>query len=351
MAAPPNTTATMTPLDPLALLPKVPALDNTFGAVLLGTFLALILYGLTLHQSYRYFGMYPGDSRILKGLVIVVLILETVTSIMSMHACYFYLVTSYFNPRELLRGTWSIRAMPLVSGLVMTASQSFFAWRVYIMGPRYRILVGAAAFLCILELGFSSAATAEAFIARSFQSFKHVTWLVSTQSTMAVTADILLTIVLIYVLRRSRTGIKRTDSMLEVMIMYSINTGLLTGIFNFLSLFFSFIRPGDMIYIGIGIPGTKMYANTLMAALNSRRSLAAKCSGPFLETSPFGFSISPEAPEDSAMMVYPPRVHVKHSIDPAATTDSMTGISSKSQLTGDLSMEALHADIERHAGN
>ncbi|TBU51389.1 hypothetical protein BD310DRAFT_769544, partial [Dichomitus squalens] len=52
-----------------ALLLKVPALDNTYGAVLIGTFVALVLYGLQLHQSYRYFRMYHGDSAILKTLV------------------------------------------------------------------------------------------------------------------------------------------------------------------------------------------------------------------------------------------------------------------------------------------
>ncbi|KAI0694306.1 hypothetical protein C8T65DRAFT_57029 [Cerioporus squamosus] len=311
MAAPPSSTDTATPpLNPLTLPPLVPALDNTFGAVLIGTFIALILYGLTLHQSYRYFRMYPGDPKILKSLVVVVLVLETLTSIMTMHSCYYYLVTNYFDPRALLRGTWSINAMPLVAGFVMTASQSFFARRVYIMGVRYRIVVGVAVILCVLELGFFGAATAEAFIIPSFQGFKHVTWLVSTGSTMAVTADILLTIALIHILRRSRTGVKRTDSMLDVMIMYSINTGFLTGVFNLLSLLFAFTRPGDLIYIGFGIPGTKMYANTLMAALNSRKSLAAKCSGPFIETSPFGFSIDPSTPEDSGIMMTPPRVRV-----------------------------------------
>ncbi|KAJ8480917.1 hypothetical protein ONZ51_g6352 [Trametes cubensis] len=34
---------------------KLPALDNTFGALLLGSFLGFILYGLTVHQVYRYF--------------------------------------------------------------------------------------------------------------------------------------------------------------------------------------------------------------------------------------------------------------------------------------------------------
>ncbi|KAI0788096.1 hypothetical protein C8Q74DRAFT_1195914 [Fomes fomentarius] len=51
------------------LLTQVPSLDNTFGAVLLGTCAGLVLFGLTVHQSYRYFRMYPQDSSVLKIMV------------------------------------------------------------------------------------------------------------------------------------------------------------------------------------------------------------------------------------------------------------------------------------------
>ncbi|KAI1785103.1 hypothetical protein LXA43DRAFT_1066197 [Ganoderma leucocontextum] len=103
-----SSNGTQVPTDPLALLPKVPPLDNTFGAVLLGTFIGLIFYGITLHQSYRYFRMYPSDLPSLKRLVFFVVILETITSAMSMHVCYYYLVANYFNPPALLHGMWSI---------------------------------------------------------------------------------------------------------------------------------------------------------------------------------------------------------------------------------------------------
>ncbi|KAI0364401.1 hypothetical protein BV20DRAFT_862640 [Pilatotrama ljubarskyi] len=291
MSTPSNTTST--PLDPFALLPKLPALDNTFGAVLLGTFLGLILYGLNLHQSYRYFRLYPADSRILKGLVVAVMFLETVTSIFSMHVCYDYLVTNYFKPEALLHGIWSINLFPVASGIVMLTSQSFFARRVWLVGPHFRPVVIVASVLCIGELGFFIAATSEAFIIPTFQGFRKFTWLVSTGSTMAVTADVLLTIALIVVLQRSRTGLKRTDSMIDVMITYSVNTG---GLFNLLSLLFAFIRPGDLIYIGFGIPGVKLYATTLLAALNSRQSLASRGFGISCDTSPFGFAESAAPP-------------------------------------------------------
>ncbi|KAI0364307.1 hypothetical protein BV20DRAFT_1029923 [Pilatotrama ljubarskyi] len=69
-------------------LPPVPALDNTFGAVLLGTCFGLILYGLTAHQAYRYFRLYPTDVPVLKALVTVLVSLETLHTALCIHMWY-----------------------------------------------------------------------------------------------------------------------------------------------------------------------------------------------------------------------------------------------------------------------
>ncbi|KAI0353797.1 hypothetical protein OH77DRAFT_1437933 [Trametes cingulata] len=130
MATPVNT-STATPAIPVdvnssSLLPPVPALDNTFGAVLLGTCFGLILYGLTAHQAYRYFRLYPNDASVLKGLGVHehapglssasgARFLETLHTALCIHMCYYYLTTNYFNPLALLSGVWSLRLVPVVT--------------------------------------------------------------------------------------------------------------------------------------------------------------------------------------------------------------------------------------------
>ncbi|KAM5544673.1 hypothetical protein V8D89_001571 [Ganoderma adspersum] len=325
-----NGTSTAVPTNPLDLLPKIPPLDNTFGAVLIGTFVGLMLYGITLHQSYRYFRMYPADLPILKFLVSFVLVLETVSSALSMHICYRYLVMNYFHPQALIGGEWSLNLFPVISGVTMVTTQSFFIRRVWILGRQYRYFLAVAVALCFVEMGFFIAATIKAFTIPTFKEYEHATWLVSTGSTMAVSSDVMITAMLIFALRRSRTGIKRTDSMLDVMIMYSINTGLLTGIANLGSLLFAFLQPGTLIWAGVGIPGVKMYANTLMAALNSRRSLAAKGSGSNM--SPFGVSRVPDSLDKDKSMPrfsHPKTHHIEEwqvKSESTAQTDSVIEI-------------------------
>ncbi|KAI9056799.1 hypothetical protein FKP32DRAFT_1413252 [Trametes sanguinea] len=293
MLTPPNATSSAVAPNPLSM-PKVPALDNTFGALLLGTYGGLILFGVTTHQAYRYFHMYPHDGRMLKGLVAdygdchsrpdrALLLLQPGIQLLQPTG----------PPLQCLHGS---KLFAVMSGVTMILSQSFFVRRIWLVAPRYKpvvvVAVSAAASLCtarltqryanvsligdlvhcgdrlvlhltscclyrgttnMLHVGFLLAGSVKGFIIPTYAEYGNWQWLVSSGSTMAFTADTLLTVILIAVLRRSRTGIKRTDSMIDVMILYAVNTGLVTGIFNVLTMVFSFAQKKNLIWIGIGI--------------------------------------------------------------------------------------------------
>ncbi|KAI0768330.1 hypothetical protein BD413DRAFT_565551 [Trametes elegans] len=96
----------------------------------------------------------------------------------------------------------------------------------------------------------------------------------------------MLTSMLIYVLRRSRTGIKRTDTMLDVLIKYTVSTGVLTGIIDLLTTILAFVEPNNYLYDAFGLPGAHLYTITLLTALNSRQSIAARAQTS--DISPFG---------------------------------------------------------------
>ncbi|KAM5541605.1 hypothetical protein V8D89_004795 [Ganoderma adspersum] len=263
---------------PSTALPRIPPLDNTFGALLIGTFIGLIQYGWTAHQTYRYFRMYKEDTWILKSLVAGVLILETFHSILCMHISYFYLTTNYFNPKALQSGVWSIILLGVSTGAVIFLSQLFFLRRVYMIGRKWRPLVAFCALLLLAELGFATAVTVDTFLHPTLHNSSQA-WMNSSGVGIAALADTLLTAALIWSLHQSRTGIKSTDSLIDVLIMYSINTGLATGIANILSFGFAISMPHNLIYAGIDIVATKLYANSLMTVLNSRRALAQSTSG------------------------------------------------------------------------
>ncbi|KAI0656989.1 hypothetical protein C8Q70DRAFT_1007539 [Cubamyces menziesii] len=127
--------------------------------------------------------------------------------------------------------------------------------------------------LLLGQLGFSTACTVEAFIQPDIYHVENKQWLSICAVALVIAADSLLTFCLTYILYRSRTGIKSTDSILKLLIIYTINNGLLTGTLSTIALFTAVFYPHALITDGINICIVKAYANTLLSVLNSRHLL------------------------------------------------------------------------------
>ncbi|KAI0655877.1 hypothetical protein C8Q70DRAFT_1016105 [Cubamyces menziesii] len=127
-------------------------------------------------------------------------------------------------------------------------------------------MVVFAGLLLFGELAVYSVATIRLLETSRTSGTAGILWMVATGALLGVTADSLLTIGLIMALHRSRTGFKRTDSRIDILIMYSVNTGLLTGLFNLLIVVFAFTEQNTLMYVTAAFVGLKMYATTLLAA-------------------------------------------------------------------------------------
>ncbi|KAJ3018782.1 hypothetical protein NUW54_g252 [Trametes sanguinea] len=82
-------------------------------------------------------------------------------------------------------------------------------------------------------------------------------WMTSAAFAAAVAIDILLAATLVVTLHKSRTGFKRTDSLIDLLIVYTINTGLVTGVFGVLSLIFALVWPDSLIWSACNLVATK----------------------------------------------------------------------------------------------
>ncbi|KAI0326368.1 hypothetical protein GY45DRAFT_1328988 [Cubamyces sp. BRFM 1775] len=257
--------------------PGLPALHRTLGALLLGTTFGLIIYGVTLLQAYRYFRLYPRDPYVLKALVVLVLMMDTTTSAFGIYTCYYTMVVNFLRAEVLLYSTWSIDVYPVCGGLAMVSCQSFFAWRVWRVAPKLRPLVVVAGGLSIAELAVLTASTIHIFAIPLLADMRGAMRIMALGSLLGVTADLLLTALLIVTLTRSRTGFNKMDSKIRTIIMYSFNTGLLTGLCNLFFVVSAFTMPETLYPVAAAFIGFKMYATTLLAALNVRQSSACRC--------------------------------------------------------------------------
>ncbi|KAM5544618.1 hypothetical protein V8D89_001516 [Ganoderma adspersum] len=87
--------------------------------------------------------------------------------------------------------------------------------------------------------------------------------------------DLTLAGTLVVFLLRNRTGAERTDSMIQTLVVYTINTGLVTSVVGIVAFIFALIKPGNLVYFAMGIIVTKLYANSVLALLNTRRYLSS----------------------------------------------------------------------------
>ncbi|EJF62233.1 hypothetical protein DICSQDRAFT_169265 [Dichomitus squalens LYAD-421 SS1] len=230
--------------DVLSSLPT-PAIDKTYGALLIATYLGFIVYGLSLYQLYRYFQLYPTDTRLIKTIVLVLFALDTFHILCCVVGCYWHLVTNYFNPSSLDDNHWSIQLLPPTGVVIILICQAFYARRVYLLESRYRWVVSIAAVSMISLLGFCTASTVESFLAPNVVAFRKKNWLFAAMYGSATATDVVLTSSLVLALWRSRTGLKR------------VNTSL-----GFL---FTVILPGNLIFNSVASLSVKVYVVSMLS--------------------------------------------------------------------------------------
>ncbi|PIL31159.1 hypothetical protein GSI_05856 [Ganoderma sinense ZZ0214-1] len=253
------------------------AMTNSMGAWLIGCSVTILLNGFMFHQAYQYFREYENDMKFMKIWVLIVLVFETLLSILMLHTSYFYLVQMYWDPTYFFtqKPVWSLCLLPIPGALAALISQVFFVRRLWMLTPKFRVIVAIAFCLLTGNLGSFTALSINMFKAKSFADGAQWAWLATLGCGTQMIGDIILTMTLIHVLHQSRTGMNRTDSMLEIMIAYAISTGALGCILHLINVILSLTIKNVFIYGAILVILVKLYANTFLVALNTRKFLLA----------------------------------------------------------------------------
>lgn len=93
-------------------------------------------------------------------------------------------------------------------------------------------------------------------------------------NAMGAASDLGIALTLVALLHRARTGFRRSETIINRLILFSINTGLLTSMCAVLSLVTITVFPSTFIYMTFFVCVSRLYTNTLYATLNARRSNA-----------------------------------------------------------------------------
>jgi len=238
------------------------------GPIFIGAFLNILLYGVMLSQSYWYFNNFKQDKTWMKIFVVFLLLANTVNGAFSIMYLYDCLVIHFDDPSYLAQSTWVLDIEPASTGVLSTAVQSFFAWRIYVLTGNILLVVGVCFFT--FTSGAMAIATAiSAAIDPHFVDFpKHKYWVLTWLSTSSL-VDIVITVALVLYLRKNKSGFAPMDDVVDHIIRVTVQTGMVTAVLAALD-FILFLASPTGAHLLVNMVLSKLYTNCLLSSLNAR---------------------------------------------------------------------------------
>ncbi|KIJ20114.1 hypothetical protein PAXINDRAFT_166257 [Paxillus involutus ATCC 200175] len=249
------------------------SLDNTLGAFLIGVLISAILYGVTCAQTLYYYRRYPSDPWYIKLLVAAVLASDTVHQALITHSLYTYLVTDFGALQDLGLLVWSLIVEVLFNGFTALMVQCFLAMRVYRLSNKSLLATVSVMILVMANFVLVVTYVARAIHFKTFAQLATLQALSKSVNAATVASDVLIAALLCMMLQKSRTGFRRSDTLINKLILFTVNTGLLTSICAVASLVSISLWPNTFIYIGFYFCLGRLYCNSLLATLNARKGL------------------------------------------------------------------------------
>ncbi|KAJ7832643.1 hypothetical protein B0H14DRAFT_3463255 [Mycena olivaceomarginata] len=228
-------------------------LNTTIGAYQIGVLVSYILFGVATAQTYMYFSHFPEDSPKLKAFGCICLMGFTVCI---GYALYEYTIIGYGRP-EIVFDSSRARSLDmahLFDGSIAASVQGFFSYRIYALSRKLYIPIVIWT-LMLLRLLACVMLCVEGFKVTSIATYQiQWEWLVTSLSSVSTMNDCVITVTLCILLRKQRTNAyKRTGALLNKLILWTIETGMLTSASAVVTMVFTVAMKGNFIFFGFYI--------------------------------------------------------------------------------------------------
>ncbi|KAJ7323914.1 hypothetical protein DFH08DRAFT_817395 [Mycena albidolilacea] len=250
---------------------SLPALDSITGALLIGTWANSFLYAAELYQARYYFRHFKHDDWKLKTLVWIAFLFDTICTVGDYAWVYLYTITHAGDPVYLTGQPWTVPLHLFTSAMVAILVQSFLVVRYWWLTRKILITL-LNSLLIIATLGGSFAcgvmtALFPAFKDREKVAIPVLIWLV----TEAV-VDINIAATLLWQLRKARPNLVETRSVLDRLVILTIQTGTATAALSVGGLVAFFLKEESNVPVGMVYTLGRVYMLSMLANLNIRRS-------------------------------------------------------------------------------
>ncbi|KAJ7867151.1 hypothetical protein B0H13DRAFT_1897672 [Mycena leptocephala] len=210
-------------------------LNTTLGAFQIGVLVSYVLFGVTTTQTYIYYSRFPDDSSSRFW------ICEVGHTLCIGHSLYVYTISDYAHPERVLGvAPKSLETTSIFSGVIAacgtlfskhaTSVQGFFSFRIYAFSKKLYIpflswmmsvlrLLGCT----VLFVGGLGMKSIDGYVVQW-------EWLASFVWSISTANDVMITATLVVLLSNQRDNVHtRTAALVEKLILWSIETGMLTS--------------------------------------------------------------------------------------------------------------------------
>ncbi|KAM5546245.1 hypothetical protein V8D89_000371 [Ganoderma adspersum] len=280
----------MTPAEELARV------KEALGCIIVGLVVSSILYGITILQAFIYYKQNARDFIRVKVLVAILVFLDTTATASITGGAFVFFVDDFGRQETLVNTPPTLALETGANALIATVTQFFFAYRLWIFSGKNSVLTGTIvssnpphdtalritdgvdkAVLSILSLG-PAIWTATFFLdANSLFNLGllRVRVVASLANGLSAICDILIASGLCWYLHLGRSGFKHSDTIIDRLMLYTIECGALTALCQTAILVTFAALPGRIIFIPFQLVVGKLYCNAVLATLNVRKHIRA----------------------------------------------------------------------------
>ncbi|PPQ73077.1 hypothetical protein CVT26_014643 [Gymnopilus dilepis] len=298
------------------------SINATFGMWMVSFFLDTMLYGCSLLQIWLYFYWYPLDHWMLKTMVVVLTISETLQIVFLFVSTYNMFITHFGNLDNLLVVNWmdTVRSMrsailiiPQLTGssagpanlslpfcndsTTVSVDKPPLTWPItvvtylcglqlfcalHLLNRKKKAVPILIVSLSLIAMGAGIAQDVVSTILNNFSKLGSTTRTDVLQGAASLSCDIVITLSLLFTLNDRKTEAKKWSTkhpasiLLNTLMVIAINRGVATAIFSAVNIILFLSMPNTFwFFLGL-IPSSKLYMNSAMGTLNSRQYLRSK---------------------------------------------------------------------------
>ncbi|KIK58929.1 hypothetical protein GYMLUDRAFT_262265 [Collybiopsis luxurians FD-317 M1] len=281
--------------DPLSAFPLGVDVSAEFDGIFYGNIISAVLFGITIVQAWLYvnnnrdkwwmrcfvaFLMYA--IRIVTSRTTVDLngscsMLDLTSTFLGAQILHHYFVANFGNLLNMTLVSKPVVITDVVTVVVVFCVQSFFVSRVWLLGNFHWTIPAFSAAMAVAAMVSGLAGVAQMFTEISVTEFEmaDLKLKVGLEAGFAAVADILATAALSWSFYQSRTGIQRTDTLLQKLLQYTVTRGLFVTVAQTTFLIMWLVQTDRLWWTPFYFNLTKIYVITMVAMLNSRESLRA----------------------------------------------------------------------------